>query len=51
MKLNLKKIAGVVLPIASAGIALATSFYEDKKLDEKVTEKVAEVLKKQAEES
>lgn len=43
-KVNLMKVAGVVLPLASAGVALVTSWFEDKKLDDKISEKVAEAL-------
>lgn len=44
---KLIKIGGVILTIAGAGISLATSMLEDKKLDAKVTEKVAEALSKE----
>lgn len=47
MKPNLIKVAGIVLPIIGAGLSLATNWFEDKKLDDKVAEKVAEALKKQ----
>ena len=40
------KIGGIVLTLAGAGVSLATSILEDKKLDAKVTEKVAEALTK-----
>ena len=43
---KLIKIGGIVLTLAGAGISLATSMLEDKKLDAKVTEKVAEALSK-----
>ena len=43
---KLIKLGGVILTIAGAGISLATSMLEDKKLDAKVTEKVAEALSK-----
>ena len=43
---KLIKIGGVILTIAGAGISLATSMLQDKKLDAKVTEKVAEALSK-----
>lgn len=43
---KLIKIGGVILTLAGAGISLATSMLEDKKLDAKVTEKVAEALSK-----
>lgn len=45
MKPKVIKIAGIVLPIIGAGLSLATSWFEDKKLDDKVAEKVAEALK------
>lgn len=41
---KLIKIGGVVLTLAGAGISLATSMLEDRKLDAKVTEKVVEAL-------
>ena len=43
---KLIKIGGVILTLAGAGISLATSMLEDKKLHAKVTEKVAEALTK-----
>lgn len=43
-KVNLMKIAGVALPLLGAGLSLATSWLEDKKLDDKITEKVAEAV-------
>ena len=43
---KLIKIGGIVLALAGAGISLATSKLEDKKLDAKVAEKVAEALSK-----
>ena len=43
---KLIKIGGVILTLAGAGVSLATSMLEDKKLDAKVTEKVAEALSK-----
>ena len=43
---KLIKIGGVILTIAGAGISLATSKLEGKKLDAKGTEKVAEALSK-----
>lgn len=43
---KLIKIGGVILTLAGAGISLATNMLEDKKLDAKVTEKVAEALSK-----
>lgn len=47
MKQNVIKIAGIVLPIIGAALSLATNWFEDKKLDDKVAEKVAEALKNQ----
>lgn len=44
-KPNVMKIAGIVLPIVGAGLSLATSWFEDKKLDDKITEKISEALK------
>lgn len=44
---KLIKVAGIVLPIIGAGLSLATNWFEDKKLDDKVANKVAEALKKQ----
>ena len=43
---KLIKIGGIVLTLAGAGISLATSKLEDKKVDAKVAEKVAEALEK-----
>jgi hypothetical protein len=51
MKPNFMKIAGIVLPIVGAGLSLATNWLDDKKLDEKVTEKVAKALSEGAKES
>lgn len=51
MKLNWVKIGGIALSIAGAGISLLTNIVDDKKLDEKVANTVADALKKQAEES
>lgn len=47
MKPNLIKVAGIVLPIVAAGLSLVNNWFEDKKLDDKVAEKVAEAFKKQ----
>lgn len=44
MKPNVMKILGIILPLAGAGLTLATNWVDDKKLDEKVTEKVSEIL-------
>ena len=41
----LLKIASIVVPIIGAGASLVGGWLEDKKLDAKVTEKVAEALK------
>ena len=45
------KIAGLVLTVLSAGISIAGSIVDDKKLDMKVADKVSEALKNQVEES
>ena len=45
MKPNVMKIASIVLPIVGAGLSLATNWFEDKKLDDKIAEKVTEALK------
>ena len=47
MKPNLMKVAGVVLPILGAGLSLATSWLEDKKLDDKIAEKVIKAVSEQ----
>lgn len=39
------KVASAVLTAAGVGVSLATSWLEDKKLDNKIAEKVAEALK------
>lgn len=41
-----KKIVGVLLPIASIGLTIVTGKWEEKMLDEKITKKVAEALSK-----
>lgn len=51
MKPKLMKIAGVVLPIIGVGLSLATNWLDDKKLDEKVAEKVTKALQSSTEES
>lgn len=51
MKLNLMKIASVVVPIIGVGVSLATNWLEDKKLDDKITDKVTEALQNQVKES
>lgn len=40
------KILGVLIAIGSAGFSVASSFLEDKKLDMKINEKVAEAVAK-----
>lgn len=49
MKVDIKKIAKVVVPVGSAVFALASSYLGQKELDEKVAEKVAEALKQTSE--
>ena len=44
MKIDVKKILAVALPLAGAGLSLATSWWEDKKLDDKISEKVSEAV-------
>ena len=44
MKINIVKILSVGLPLIGAGLSLATNWLDDKKLDDKVTEKVSEAL-------
>lgn len=51
MKLNWKQVASVVIPVAGAAVSLAANWLDDKKLDDKVAEKVADALKSMAEES
>lgn len=46
MNSKVMKIAGIALTIVGAGVSLATNVLEEKKLDAKVTEKVAEALTK-----
>lgn len=38
------KIVKVIVPVASAAVALASSYLSQKELDEKVAKKVSEVL-------
>lgn len=40
------KIAGIALSVVGAGVSLAMNVLDDKKLDAKVAEKVAEALAK-----
>lgn len=44
MKNNIVKILSVGLPLVGAVLTLATNWVDDKKLDDKVTEKVSEAL-------
>ena len=48
-KINIVKIAGIALPVIGAVLSLATNWVEDKKLDDKITEKVSEALSKSKE--
>lgn len=50
MVLNWTKIAGVALTLVGAGVSVASGMLEDKKLDNKVAEKVAEALTKSSNE-
>lgn len=45
MKPNVMKILSVGLALAGAGLSVATSWFEDKKLDDKIAEKLSEALK------
>jgi hypothetical protein len=45
----IKFVGGVVLPLVGAGVSLASGWFEDKKLDNKITEKVAEAVAKVSE--
>lgn len=51
MKIDVKKVLGIALPIVGAGLSLATTWFDDKKLDDKVAEKVAKALETQTKES
>lgn len=46
MKPNWMKVVGVVLPLAGAAVSVATSWMDDRKLDDKVAKKVEEALAK-----
>ena len=50
-KINWMKVASVALPVAGMALSAVTSIVEGKKLDDKVTEKVAEALANKAKES
>ena len=51
VELNWKKVASVLIPVTAAVVNLADSWLSDKKLDDKIAEKVAEAFKSKAEES
>lgn len=40
----IKVVGGIVLPVLGAGISLASGWFEDKKLDDKIAEKVGDAL-------
>ena len=46
MNINWSKVAGVALTILGAGVSVASGLLEDKKMDEKIAEKVTEALTK-----
>lgn len=46
MNQKVMKIAGIALSVVGAGVSLAMNALDDKKLDAKVAEKVAEALAK-----
>lgn len=48
-KSKVMKVAGVLLPILGASINLASNWFDNKKLDETITEKVAEAVSKSKE--
>ena len=48
-KNKLMKVAGIVLPVLGAGVSLASTWFDSKKLDETITEKVSEALSKATE--
>jgi hypothetical protein len=45
-KSKVMKVVGVVLPILGAGVSVASSWFDNKKLDDTITEKVAEAISK-----
>lgn len=45
----MKVVGGIVLPILGAGVSLASNWFDNKKLDETITEKVAEAISKATE--
>lgn len=47
MKISWAKIAGVVLPLASAAIAMVSNAVEDQKMKKQIAEEVKNVLKEQ----
>lgn len=51
MNEKILKIAKVVVPVISVGVALATNYLSNKELDEKVAKKVSETLDKVNEEA
>jgi hypothetical protein len=44
MKINWNKVAKIAIPVVGAAASLLTNWYEDKKLDDKIAEKVAKAL-------
>lgn len=51
MKPNLMKIAKIAIPIIGLAATAATNWLDDKKMDDRINEKVAEALKNQTKES
>lgn len=51
MKDTVMKIAKIALPIITVGVTLASNYFADKDLDDKVTKKVSEALAEAGKES
>lgn len=47
MNAKMLKVLGIVVSLGAAGLSVAADMIGDKKLDDKVAEKVAEALKNQ----
>ena len=42
----MKVVGGIVLPILGAGVSLASNWFDSKKVEDTITEKVAEAISK-----
>lgn len=51
MKDTVMKIAKIALPVIGVGVTLASNYFADKDLDDKVTKKVSEALAEVGKES